>query len=85
MCKMETGRWEEPVTFESGKLAQFRTISITAEAAHVLTSQWPCSGGEACVKAREACPAALEDRGRASAARKAFVKAAAGASVFVKS
>lgn len=82
---MKTGRWEEPVTFETGKLGQYRTISSTAEAAHVLISQWPYNGGKAYAKAQETCLAVLEGRSKASAARKAFVKAAAEASVFVKS
>lgn len=81
---METGRWEEPVTFETGKLGQYRTISSTAEAAHILMSQWPRANGKAYARARETCLAVLEGRKQAHAAREAFLKAAAEASVFIR-
>lgn len=81
---METGQWDEPVTFETSKHGQFRTIASTVEAAHVLISQWPHATGKAYAKAQKACLGVLEGRKKASAARKAFVKAAAEASVFIK-
>lgn len=82
---METGRWEEPVTFETNKLGQYRTISSAAEAAHVLISQWPYNRGKAHAKAQETCLAVLEGRRKAGDSRKAFLKAAGEASVFVRS
>lgn len=81
---METGRWEEPVTFETGKLGQYKTISSTAEAAHILISQWPRANGRSYNKARETFLAVLEGRNEANAARAAFLKAAAEANVFIR-
>jgi hypothetical protein len=81
---METGRWDEPVTFETGKLGQYRTISSAAEAAHVLISQWPNSTGKAYVEAQDVCLAVLEGREPPNAARQAFLLAAGEADIFIR-
>lgn len=81
---MNAGRWNEPVTFETMKLGQYRTIASTTEAAHVLLGQWPAVDGKAFVKARETCLAVLEGREEPDAARKAFLDAAEEADVFIR-
>jgi hypothetical protein len=81
---METGRWEEPITFETEKLGQYRTISSTAEAAHVLMGQWPVETGKSLMAAQETCLAVLEGKKKPAAARKAFLKAAEEAGVFIR-
>lgn len=81
---MEMGQWEEPVTFETAKLGQYRTISSAAEAAHVLISQWPSAAGKAYAKAQDVCLAVLEGREPPDAARQAFLLAADEADVFTR-
>lgn len=81
---MDVGRWEEPVTFETEKLGQYRTISSAAEAARVLMDDWPVDSGKAFTRAKAACLSALTGDGNPEAARTAFVKAAEEAGVFIR-
>ena len=76
--EMTIGRWEEPITFETMKLGQYRTITSAAEAAHVLMGQWPVETGRALMRAQETCLAVLEGKEEPAAARKAFVKSGEG-------
>ena len=57
---MDIGRWEQPVTIETGELGVYRTISSTAEAARVLLEGWPHKNGIALTKAKSACLSVLE-------------------------
>jgi hypothetical protein len=81
--RVETGRFE-PVTFETSKLGQYRTIASASEAAHALTGSWPIEDGKALRKACETCLAVLEGKEAPDAARKAFLRAAKEARVFVR-
>lgn len=81
---MDVGRWEEPITFETEKLGQYRTISSAAEAARALGDDWPAETGKALRAARETCLAVLEGKAEPAAARKAFVDAAEEAGVFIR-
>lgn len=81
---MDIGRWEETVTFETMRLGEYRVVASTAEAAHILVTQWPVRTGRAYRKARVTCLAALEGKQKPQAARQAFLKAAQEAGVFVR-
>lgn len=81
---MDQGRWEEPVTFETQRLGQFRTITSTAEAARVLVEDWPTSTGKELKRAKAACLAVLAGTGDPDEARAAFLKAASEAGVFTR-
>lgn len=81
---MDIGRWEEPVTFETQRLGQYRTITSTAEAARVLVEDWPATTGKALARARGICLAVLEGQKKPAAARGAFLAAAKEAGVFVR-
>ena len=81
---MKRGQWNEPVTFETMRLGQYRTITSAEEAAQVLLGQWPREDGKALRKACQVCLDVLEGKEDPNAARKAFLKAAAEASVFIR-
>lgn len=81
---MNSGVWEKPITFETMKLGQYRTITSAAEAAHVLLGQWPVETGRALEKAQQSCLDVLEGKADPAAARRAFVKAAKEAGVFIR-
>lgn len=81
---MNEGSWEEPITFETMKLGQYRTITSAAEAAHVLVTQWPFRTGRAYRKAQKTCIAVLEGDAEPAAAREAFLNAAEEAGVFIR-
>ncbi|WP_439618291.1 DUF982 domain-containing protein [Shinella sp.] len=81
---METGRWNDPITFETHKLGAYLTISSTAEAARVLLDHWPLKHGKALKRAKAACLAVLQGSENPETARKAFLRAAAEADVFVR-
>jgi hypothetical protein len=59
---MNSGRWEEPVTFETQKLGVYRTIASAEEAARALLTDWPAQSGPAFMEAQKACLAVLEGR-----------------------
>lgn len=81
---MKRGQWNEPVTFETRRLGQYRTIASAEEAAGVLLGLWPLEDGKALRKACKACLDALEGRSNPETARRAFLKAAAEADVFIR-
>ena len=81
---METGRWEEPITFETNKLGKYWTVTSTAEAARALMDRWPAETGEALFAAQETCLAVLEGKAEPAAAREAFLRAAEEAGVFIR-
>lgn len=81
---MDPGRWDEPVTFETQRLGQYRTIASAEEAARALLTDWPVHSGHAFMKAQKACLAVLEGRKKPADARAAFLKAAEEANVFVR-
>jgi hypothetical protein len=82
---METGRWEEPVTFETGKLGQYRAISSAAEACRVLDEAWPVSDGIHYIRAKAVCLTAASGGIDPEVSRNAFLKAAEEAHVFIRS
>ena len=81
---MNVGAWKEPVTFETDVLGQYRTITSATEAAHALANHWPVEEGKALQKAKEVCVAVLEGKKKPEVARKAFLKAAEEADVFIR-
>lgn len=81
---MDVGRWERPITFETMRLGEFRVVASTAEAAHILLTQWPIRTGRAWRSAQKICLSVLEGKRRPEAAREAFLKAAKEAGVFVR-
>lgn len=80
---MDTGRWNEPVTFETTRIGHYRTIASTAEAARALLEDWPIHAGKALAEARKTCLAVLEGKKEPAAAREAFLRAAEEAEVFI--
>jgi len=81
---MDRGEWSLPVTFETEKFVEYLTISSTAEAARVLLERWPMDRRKALKRAKAACLLVLQGKSDAEIARKAFLKAAAEADVFVR-
>ncbi|WLR92197.1 DUF982 domain-containing protein [Shinella zoogloeoides] len=81
---MRRGAWSEPVTFETQRLGQYRTIISAEEAAGILMGEWPIEDGSALRAACEACLDALEGRGDPEVARSAFLRAADEANVFIR-
>ncbi|UDF29405.1 UNVERIFIED_ORG: DUF982 domain-containing protein [Roseateles sp. XES5] len=81
---MDTGRWTEPVTYETATLGQYRTIASTAEAARILLEDWPLSSGKNLRRAKTACIAVLAGQQDPETARAAFLKAAQEADIFVR-
>lgn len=81
---MDPKRWNKPVTFQTGKIGQYRTIDSTSEAVLTLMNQWPMDSGKKLEKAKKVCLAVLEGSERPMKARNAFLKAAEEARVFVR-
>ncbi len=81
---MDPKRWNKPVTFQTGMIGQYRTIDSTSEAALTLLNRWPTDNGKKLIAAKQICLAVLEGREEPIKARKAFLKAAEEAHVFVR-
>ncbi len=81
---MDTGIWEEPITFETSMLGKYWTVTSTAEAARVLLDRWPLHEGRAYTRAKAACLAVLAGNADPAEARAAFLKAAEEADVFIR-
>lgn len=81
---MDPGRWDDPITYETMTLGQFRTIGSALEAAHALTGQWPVYDGHRLHQAQQTCLDVLEGRLPAAAAREAFLLAAEEADIFIR-
>ncbi|MCP2134566.1 hypothetical protein J2S28_001618 [Rhizobium sp. SLBN-94] len=81
---MDPKRWNKPVTFQTGKIGQYRTIDSTSEAALTLMNHWPTDSGKKLTRAKMICLAVLEGREEPVKARNAFLKAAEEANVFVR-
>jgi len=81
---MDARRSDEPVTFETQRLGQYRTIASAEEAARALLADWPTQSGDAFMKAKKICLAVLEGRKTPDAAREAFLKATEEAGIFVR-
>ncbi|WP_418135497.1 DUF982 domain-containing protein [Agrobacterium sp. El2ro-1b] len=81
---MDPKQWKKPVTFQTGKVGQYRTINSTSEAALTLMNQWPTDAGKKLNNAKQMCLALLEGLEEPVKARKAFIKAAEEAHVFVR-
>jgi ribosomal 50S subunit-associated protein YjgA (DUF615 family) len=81
---MDPKRWSKPITFETTRLGQYRTIVSTQEAARALMNDWPLQKGRQLKTARKTCEAVLEGKKPPSEARNAFIAAAVEADVFVR-
>lgn len=81
---MTTGRWNEPITFETQNLGQYRTIASAAEAARVLLEDWPVEGGIEYLRAKAVCLTVLSGEVEPDLSREAFLRAAEEAGVFVR-
>ncbi len=81
---MDPKRWSKPITFETLRLGQYRTVASTQEAARALVADWPIQRGRQLRAARKTCAAVLDGRKPPSEARNAFIAAAVEAHVFVR-
>lgn len=81
---MDPKRWSKPITFETPRLGNYRTVASTQEAARALVNDWPVQKGRQLKAAQKACMAVLEGRKPPSEARNAFIAAAVEAHVFVR-
>jgi hypothetical protein len=81
---MDDGSWEVPITFETHKLGKYWTVTSTAEAARALMHKWPVDTGEAYGAALRTCLAAMEGDETPDVARRAFLKAAEEADIFIR-
>ncbi|WP_119258902.1 DUF982 domain-containing protein [Shinella zoogloeoides] len=81
---MAIGRWNEPVTFETQRLGQYRTIASAEEAARALLTDWPADSGHAFMKAQKRLYSRAGETQGPEAARKAFLAAEEEAGVFVR-
>lgn len=81
---MNAGRWGRPITYETQRLGQYRTIGSATEALRALSEDWPTNTGDALTIARAACQAALDGDMDPEAAREAFLQAADEADVFIR-
>lgn len=75
-------RWK-PLSVETRRIGQYRTLTSVEGAARHLLEEWPEDGPKARL-ARKACLDALEGRSTAARARRAFLAAAAEAGYFVR-
>ncbi|MEK1933166.1 MAG: DUF982 domain-containing protein [Pararhizobium sp.] len=80
--KCSDARWSHPVIVQL-RFGLPEQINSPLQALNCLAQRWPKVGGEAYVKARNLCLAALGDRVPCEAVRAAFVAAAEEADVLV--
>ncbi|MDB5554910.1 MAG: hypothetical protein JWL86_4894 [Rhizobium sp.] len=73
--------WEYPVDLRLGGIGNQRTITATCFACECLLTLWPREHGPAYRRALTICLDAMEGRVPQSAARRAFVDAAAEADI----
>lgn len=59
---MNRGHSNEPVTFETQRLGQYRTIASAEEAAQCFLIEWPIHSDHAFMEAQKTCLAVLEGR-----------------------
>lgn len=73
--------WKYPVDLQLGGLGNQRTITATCFACECLLTLWPCERGPAYRRALTVCLDAMEGKAAQSAARYAFIEAAAEAHI----
>ena len=81
---MESQYWQHPVEVELHGIGKYRTITGTKHAAECLLTLWPVDDGKAYNRALSDCLAALDGEKPPEAARRAFIKAADEAHVYVR-
>jgi hypothetical protein len=82
---MRNERFDVSVTVETGNIGRLQVVTDTAQAAVLLTQNWPSTvRGPKYQKALEVISNSMICRKKAGAARKAFVEAAIEANVFVR-
>ncbi|MDX3929274.1 MAG: DUF982 domain-containing protein [Shinella sp.] len=81
---MKNGLWNKPITYEENDRGGYRTIGSTEEAARVLLTKWPVKEGKAYLRAQKVCLDVMEGKRKPEEARRAFLKAAEEAGVFVR-
>jgi len=81
---MESQYWQRPVEIELHGIGKYRTITGTRHAAECLLTLWPVDDGKAYNQALADCLAALDGAKPPEVARRAFIKAADEAHVFVR-
>jgi hypothetical protein len=81
---MESQYWQRPVEVELHGIGKYRTITGTRHAAECLLTLWPVDDGKAYNQALADCLAALDGEKPPEAARRAFIKAADEAHVYVR-
>lgn len=74
----------EPVRIETERIGAYRVITDTEQIAQVLTQSWPTQGhGQPHMAALRSVKAGLEGKKRADLVRKAFIRAAQAAGIYV--
>jgi len=81
--RTERGRFDPPVTVETGLIGRYRVIESAREAAALLLGRWPENRGEAYSAALRSCTEVLNGRAFAIEARDAFIEAAKEARVLI--
>lgn len=79
----EGGRFEPPVTVETGLIGRDRVVRTAREAAALLLGRWPENRGEAYSAALRSCTEVLNGKALAAEARSAFIEAATEARVLI--
>jgi hypothetical protein len=81
---MESQYWQRPVEIELHGIGKYRTITGTRHAAECLLTLWPVDDGKAYNQALADCLAALDGEKPPEVARRAFIRAADEAHVYVR-
>jgi len=74
----------EWVTYQTGKIGVYRTVTHVSQAAKALLFEWPLERGKKLQAAKEACVDCLSGKVSADVARKAFLAACEEADIHVR-
>lgn len=74
----------EWVTYQTGKIGVYRTVTHVSQAAKALLFEWPLERGVKLLAAKEACVDCLSGKVSADVARAAFLEACDEANIFVR-
>ncbi|WEX74213.1 DUF982 domain-containing protein [Sinorhizobium numidicum] len=76
--------WDKSVELELGDGGKYRDVKSTREAVECLLVRWPRQNGRALAAAKRTCLQALEGKVKSEKARRAFIKAAEEAHIFIR-
>jgi len=74
----------EWVTYQTGKIGVYRTVTHVAQMAKALLFEWPLERGDKLRAAKEACVDCLSGKVSADVARAAFLEACEEAGIHVR-